>query len=124
MPTPLNSMPYSGQLITLVRESSSVIPIAMLNKGAEMLKINLRGRFEVQIVDGEVNPAYEMGLEVNYRLPRFYPHFYFHRRKRVCQKQTSPPDTIFQPTGSLPVEFLVYQLWIPLEQDGPNQSFV
>jgi len=45
------------------------------NKGSEMLKVNLRGRVEVQIVDGEVNPAYELGLEVNYRLPKFYPAF-------------------------------------------------
>jgi outer membrane protein assembly factor BamA len=46
-----------------------------LKKGSEMLKVNLRGRFEVQLVDGEINPAYELGLEVNYQLPRFYPAF-------------------------------------------------
>ena len=57
-----------------------------LNKGAEMLKINLRGRVEVQIVDGEVNPAYEMGLEVNYRLPRFYPKFMFPSAKKSLPK--------------------------------------
>jgi outer membrane protein assembly factor BamA len=56
------------------------------NKGAEMLKINLRGRVEVQIVDGEVNPAYEMGLEVNYRLPRFYPKFLFNTGKKSLPK--------------------------------------
>jgi outer membrane protein assembly factor BamA len=46
-----------------------------LKKGSEMLKVNLRGRFEVQLVDGEINPAYELGLEFNYQLPRFYPSF-------------------------------------------------
>ncbi len=46
-----------------------------LKGGAEQLKVNLRGRFEVQIVDGVVNPAYEMGVEVNYQLPRLYPSF-------------------------------------------------
>jgi outer membrane protein assembly factor BamA len=51
-----------------------------------MLKINLRGRVEVQIVDGEVNPAYEMGLEVNYRLPRFYPKFLFNTGKKSLPK--------------------------------------
>jgi outer membrane protein assembly factor BamA len=52
------------------------------NRGAEMLKVNLRGRFEVQIVDGNVNPAYEMGLEINYRLPRFYPAFLLNTGKK------------------------------------------
>ncbi|MBL7857547.1 MAG: BamA/TamA family outer membrane protein [Cyclobacteriaceae bacterium] len=56
------------------------------NKGAELLKVNLRGRFEVQIVDGEVNPAYEMGLEINYRLPRFYPAFVFHGGEKNLPK--------------------------------------
>jgi len=57
-----------------------------VNKGAEMLKINLRGRFEVQIVDGDVNPAYEVGLELNYRLPRFYPRFLFNTAKKSLPK--------------------------------------
>ena len=56
------------------------------NKGSEMLKVNLRGRVEAQIVDGEVNPAYEMGLEVNYRLPRFYPAFVFRSGKKNLPK--------------------------------------
>ena len=45
------------------------------NKAAEMFKINLRGRVELQIVDKEVNPAYELGLEATYTLPRLYPGF-------------------------------------------------
>ncbi len=56
------------------------------NKGSEMLKINLRGRFEMQIVDGEINPAYELGLEVNYRLPKFYPSFLFNTAKKSLPK--------------------------------------
>ncbi len=56
------------------------------NKGSEMLKVNLRGRVEVQIVDGEVNPAYELGLEVNYQLPRFYPEFLFNTAKKSLPK--------------------------------------
>jgi outer membrane protein insertion porin family len=56
------------------------------NKGSEMLKVNLRGRYEVQIVDGEVNPAYELGLEVNYRLPKFYPVFLFDTGKKSLPK--------------------------------------
>jgi len=56
------------------------------NKGSEMFKVNLRGRVEVQIVDGEVNPAYELGLEVNYQLPRFYPEFLFNTAKKSLPK--------------------------------------
>lgn len=48
-----------------------------LKKGSEMLKVNLRGRVEAQVVDGSGNAAYEVGLEVNYRLPRLYPGFLF-----------------------------------------------
>ncbi|MDH3711377.1 MAG: BamA/TamA family outer membrane protein, partial [Cyclobacteriaceae bacterium] len=44
-------------------------------KGGEQLKINAHGRFEMQIADGGVNPAYELGLEVNYLIPRLYPSF-------------------------------------------------
>jgi len=55
-------------------------------KGSEMMKVNLRGRYEVQIVDGEVNPAYELGLELNYRLPKFYPLFLFDTGKKSLPK--------------------------------------
>jgi outer membrane protein assembly factor BamA len=57
-----------------------------LKKGAEMLKVNLRGRFEVQISKGVVNPAYELGLEVNYTLPRFYPAFLSNVAKKSLPK--------------------------------------
>jgi len=56
------------------------------NKGSEMFKVNLRGRVEVQIVDGEVNPAYELGVEANYTLPRFYPAFLFYTAKTSLPK--------------------------------------
>jgi len=57
-----------------------------LKRGAEMLKINLRGRFEIQISQGVVNPAYELGLEANYTLPRFYPGFLFNVAKKSLPK--------------------------------------
>jgi outer membrane protein assembly factor BamA len=53
---------------------------------ANQLKVNLRGRFEVQVADGDVNPAWEMGVEVNYRLPRLYPAFLVRKQqKRIPQ---------------------------------------
>jgi len=58
------------------------------NHGAEMLKVNLRGRYEVQIVDKVVNPAYELGVEVNYTLPRFYPGFLINTAKKSIPKTT------------------------------------
>lgn len=56
------------------------------NQRAEMLKLNLRGRVEVQIVDGEVSPAYEVGVELNYSLPRFYPVRFFSAGKKSLPK--------------------------------------
>lgn len=46
------------------------------NHGAELLKINLRGSFEMQIVDSDVNFAYELGGGLNYTLPRFFPRIF------------------------------------------------
>lgn len=73
---------YSAEFNTVFRSTNYFGPGIIfsytdrnVNKGAEMLKINLRGRFEVQISDGQVNPAYELGLEFNYIVPRFYPAF-------------------------------------------------
>jgi outer membrane protein insertion porin family len=56
------------------------------NKGSELLKVNLRGRFEMQIVEGQINPAYEAGLEVSYQLPRFYPAFLLDIAQRSLPK--------------------------------------
>jgi len=47
------------------------------NKGSELLKINLRGSFEMQIIEGDFNPAYQLGLDINYLMPKFYPKFIF-----------------------------------------------
>lgn len=84
---------YSAELNAIFRSTNYFGPGVVFsftdrnrNLGSEMLKINLRGRVEVQIVDGEFNPAYELGLEVNYRLPRFYPMFLFNSAKKSLPK--------------------------------------
>lgn len=84
---------YSAEFNTIFRSTNYFGPGIIfsytdrnVNKGAEMLKINLRGRFEVQIVDGDVNPAYEVGLELNYSLPRFYPRVLFDVGKKSLPK--------------------------------------
>jgi outer membrane protein insertion porin family len=84
---------YSAEFNAIVRSTNYFGPGVIFsftdrnrNKGSEMLKINLRGRYEVQIVDGEINPAYELGLEVNYRLPHFYPAFLFNTAKKSLPK--------------------------------------
>ncbi len=84
---------YSAELNAIFRSTNYFGPGVIfsytdrnLKKGSEMLKVNLRGRFEVQIVDGEVNPAYEMGFEINYRLPRFYPSFLLNTGKKNLPK--------------------------------------
>ena len=73
---------YSAEFNTIFRSTNYFGPGIIFSftnrnvKGrAEQLKVNLRGRFEVQIDDGEVNPAYELGLEVNYSIPRLRPSF-------------------------------------------------
>ncbi|MDH4295473.1 MAG: hypothetical protein OEV74_04275, partial [Cyclobacteriaceae bacterium] len=71
---------YSAEFNTIFRSTNYFGPGVIfsytdrnVNKGAEILKINLRGRFEMQIAEGKANPAYELGLEANYTLPRLYP---------------------------------------------------
>lgn len=46
-------------------------------RGAELLKINLRGSFEMQIIEGDFNPAYQLGIDINYLMPGFFPRFLF-----------------------------------------------
>jgi outer membrane protein assembly factor BamA len=58
------------------------------NRGAELLKLNLRGSFEMQIVDGKVNPAYELGVGVDYTFPRFFPKFLFNEARKSLPKTT------------------------------------
>ncbi len=84
---------YTAELNAIYRSTNYFGPGVIFSytdrnrtKGSEMLKVNLRGRVEVQIVDGKVNPAYEMGLEVNYTLPRFYPSFLFNTAKKSLPK--------------------------------------
>jgi len=84
---------YTAEFNTIFRSTNYFGPGVIFsytdrnrNRGSEMLKLNLRGRFEVQIAEGKVNPAYELGLEVNYRLPRFYPAFLFNTAKKSLPK--------------------------------------
>jgi outer membrane protein assembly factor BamA len=73
---------YTAEFNTVFRSTNYFGPGVVFSytnrnagRGAEQLKINLRGRFEIQIADGVVNPAYELGLEFNYRFPKLYPSF-------------------------------------------------
>jgi len=84
---------YTAEFNTIFRSTNYFGPGVVfsytdrnLKKGAQMLKVNLRGRFEVQISDGAVNPAYEVGLEMNYTLPGFYPSFLFNVAKKSLPK--------------------------------------
>jgi outer membrane protein insertion porin family len=86
---------YTAEFNTIFRSTNYFGPGVIFsytdrnaNKGAEMLKINLRGSFEMQIVDGEVNPAYELGVNVNYTLPRFFPTFLFNTARKSLPKTT------------------------------------
>ncbi len=56
--------------------------------GAELLKINLRGSFEMQIVDRKANIAYELGVGASYTLPRFFPGFLANSAKKSLPKTT------------------------------------
>lgn len=73
---------YTAEFNTLFRSTNYFGPGVIFsyedrnaNKGAELLKLNLRGSFEMQIVDGEINPAYQLGVGIDYTLPRFFPGF-------------------------------------------------
>lgn len=86
---------YTAEFNTIFRSTNYFGPGVIFSfndrnrkSGSELLKVNLRGRFEMQIVDGNINPAYEMGLEVNYRLPRFYPDFVLKTEKKSVPKTT------------------------------------
>ncbi|MBL7875621.1 MAG: BamA/TamA family outer membrane protein [Cyclobacteriaceae bacterium] len=84
---------YTAEFNTIYRSTNYFGPGVIFsytdrnrNKAAEMFKVNLRGRVEVQIVDNEVNPAYELGVEVNYSLPKLYPGFLFNKDKKNLLK--------------------------------------
>ncbi len=80
---------YSAEVNTIFRSTNYFGPGAILSytnrnarNGGEQLKINLRGRIEMQIAEGTINPAYELGLEVNYRVAGLYPAFLKNLEKR------------------------------------------
>jgi|GEM_PF-3711482 len=71
---------YTAEFNAIFRSTNYFGPGVILSysnrnarKNAELLKINLTGRFEVQVSDGVVNPAYELGIEAAYTIPRFIP---------------------------------------------------
>ena len=73
---------YSAELNAIFRSTNYFGPGIVFSitdrnrrRSADRLQINLRGRVEVQIADGVINPAYELGLEINYQLPRLIPRF-------------------------------------------------
>ena len=80
---------YTAELNTIFRSTNYFGPGIVFSytdrnvkHEANQLSVNLRGRFEVQVADGDVNPAWELGLEVNYRLPRMYPTFLMKKKRR------------------------------------------
>lgn len=56
------------------------------NRGAQLLKINLRGSFEMQVIEGDFNPAYQLGIDVNYQMPGFFPKLLFNATKKNLPK--------------------------------------
>jgi len=94
---------YTAEVNTVFRSTNYFGPGVIFsytdrnaNRGAEQLKLNLRGSFEMQIVDGQVNPAYELGVGVDYTLPRFFPLFLFNSaRKSLPKTMISSGYTLF-----------------------------
>lgn len=79
---------YTAEVNTIFRSTNYFGPGVIFtfsdrntNRGSELLKLNLTGRFEVQVSKGVVNPAYELGVELNYTLPRLYPGFLENKNK-------------------------------------------
>jgi outer membrane protein assembly factor BamA len=84
---------YTAEFNTLFRSTNYFGPGTIFsysdrnaNKGAELLKLDLRASFEMQIVDGDINPAYELGASINYTLPRFFPKFLFNTAQKSLPK--------------------------------------
>ncbi len=84
---------YTAEVNTVFRSTNYFGPGVIFSytdrnakRGAEQLKINLRGSFEMQIVDGNINPAYELGVGVEYTLPRFSPSFLFNSARKSLPK--------------------------------------
>ena len=86
---------YTAEFNTLFRSTNYFGPGIIFsysdrnaNRGAELLKLNLRGSFEMQIVDGQINPAYQLGVGVDYTLPRFFPGFLLPSNSKSLPKTT------------------------------------
>jgi len=84
---------YSAEFNTIFRSTNYFGPGIIfsytdrnVDHAAGMLKLNLRGRFEVQIAEGHVNPAYELGLEGNYTLPRLFPEAFLNFGRKNLPK--------------------------------------
>ena len=84
---------YTAEFNTVFRSTNYFGPGVIFSysdrnvaEGAELLKINLRGSIEMQIVDGEINPAYELGVGLNYTLPRFNPRWLFNTSSKSLPK--------------------------------------
>jgi outer membrane protein assembly factor BamA len=86
---------YTAEFNTVFRSTNYFGPGVIFSytdrnrrQGAEMLKINLRASFEMQIVDGQVNPAYELGAGIQYTLPGLYPAFLFRAERKSLPRTT------------------------------------
>lgn len=86
---------YTAEVNTVFRSTNYFGPGAIFSytdrnasRGADLFKLNVRGSFEMQIVDGQINPAYELGLNVNYTLPRFFPGFLLKSNQMRLPKTT------------------------------------
>ncbi len=93
---------YTMEFNTIFRSTNYFGPGAIfsytnrnVNGSAEQLKINLRGRFEMQIADGKINPAYELGLELNYVIPKLKPHIPTLQERRYPQTVISTGYNLF-----------------------------
>jgi outer membrane protein assembly factor BamA len=86
---------YSAEFNTIFRSTNYFGPgiiFSFTNRNvrekAEQLQVNLRGRFEMQIDEGSINPAYELGLELNYSIPRLRPSVLSKLGKRQLPRTT------------------------------------
>lgn len=86
---------YTAEINTVFRSTNYFGPGVIFSYtdrnrrgGAEMLKINLRGSFEMQIVEGQVNPAYELGAGINYSWPGLFPGILFSSEGKSLPRTT------------------------------------
>lgn len=73
---------YTAEFNTIFRSTNYFGPGIIFSytdrnvrRAANRLKIDLRARYEVQVSEGVINPAYEVGVVFNYTLPKIYPTF-------------------------------------------------